>query len=126
MSKHMTLTAALLASSLASGAPISKALAQDRCAGGLTLYNGKIHTMDAKDQVVSQVAIKDGRFARVGGLAKLKPGQCVVDLKGHTVVPGLIDNHNHFILLGERPGHDTRLEAAFSIAQVQAAIRARA
>ncbi len=82
--------------------------------------------MDAKDTVVSQVAIKDGRFARVGGLAKLAPGPCVVDLKGRTVVPGLIDNHNHFILLGERPGHDARLEEAFSVAGVQAAIKARA
>ena len=121
MSGRMTLAAALLAGTMA-----VQAHAADRCADGLTLYNGKIHTMDAKDTVVSQVAIKDGRFARVGGLAKLVPGSCVVDLKGKTVVPGLIDNHNHFILLGERPGHDARLEEAFSIAQVQAAITARA
>jgi predicted amidohydrolase YtcJ len=122
MSRRMALAAALLAGA----AMASPAMAQDRCSGGLTLYNGKIHTMDAKNSVVSQVAIKDGRFARVGGLAKLVPGSCVVDLKGKTVVPGLIDNHNHFILLAERPGHDTRLEEAFSVAQVQAAIKARA
>jgi len=44
---------------------------------------------------------------------------------GRTVVPGLIDNHNHIVLLSERPGHDTRLESATSIADVQAALRAR-
>ena len=122
MSKMMALAAGLLAST----AMATGALAADRCEAGLTLYNGKIHTMDAKDTVVSQVAVKDGRFTRVGGLAKLKPGPCVMDLKGRTVVPGLIDNHNHFILLGERPGHDTRLEEAYSVADVQAAIKARA
>ena len=121
MSRKMTLAAALLASAIATGAH-----AADRCEAGLTLFNGKIHTMDAKDAVVSQVSVKDGRFARVGGLAKLAPGPCVVDLHGRTVVPGLIDNHNHFILLGERPGHDARLEEAYSVADVQAAIKARA
>ena len=121
MSNRMALAAALLASSMATGA-----MAADRCEAGLTLFNGKIHTMDAKSQVVSQVAIKDGKFVRVGGLAKLPPGPCVIDLKGKTVVPGLIDNHNHFILLGERPGHDTRLEEAYSVADVQAAVKARA
>src|SRR5262249_58436675 len=54
-------------------------------------------------------------------------GPCmrVINLGGRTAVPGLIDNHNHFLLLGLRPGHDTRLETARSIADVQAAIRAR-
>ena len=127
MSRRMALATALLAgAAMASAAPMSQAVAQDRCTDGLTFYDGRIHTMDAKDTVVSQVAIKDGRFLRVGGLAKLVPGPCVIDLKGRTAVPGLIDNHNHFILLAERPGHDTRLEEAFSVAQVQAAIRARA
>src|SRR5260370_18071099 len=48
-----------------------------------------------------------------------------IDLRGRTAVPGLVDNHNHFLLLGLRPSHDTRLETAASIADVQAAIRAR-
>lgn len=90
----------------------------------LRLTNGKIHTMDARNSVVTSVAIRDGRFAEAS--AKLDPCAKTIDLHGRTVVPGLIDNHNHFVLLGLRPGHDTRLETAFSIAQVQAAIKARA
>src|SRR3569832_784416 len=56
MSGRITLAAALLASVMA-----APAMAQDRCPGCMTLFNGKSHTMDAKDAVVSQVTIKDGK-----------------------------------------------------------------
>jgi hypothetical protein len=46
-------------------------------------------------------------------------------MRGRTVVPGLIDNHNHVVLLGLRPGHDTRLESATSIDDVLALLKAR-
>jgi hypothetical protein len=41
-------------------------------------------------------------------------------------VPGLIDNHNHIVLLGMRPGYDIRLETATSIAELQAMLKAKA
>jgi predicted amidohydrolase YtcJ len=100
----------------------------DRCAGSrdVTLVNGRIHTLDADNSVVSSVTIKDGKFAAVGHPAfGESPCMRTIDLRGRTAVPGLVDNHNHFLLLGLRPGHDTRLETAASIADVQAAIRAR-
>ena len=90
----------------------------------LRLANGRIHTMDERNSVVTSVTIRDGRFA--DSAAKLRPCARTINLRGRTVVPGLIDNHNHFVLLGLRPGHDTRLETAFSISDVQAAIKARA
>jgi hypothetical protein len=49
-----------------------------------------------------------------------------VNLKGRTVVPGIIDNHNHIVLMGNRPGFHTPLENANSIAEVQATLAARA
>ena len=93
----------------------------------LLLTNGKIHTLDAADQVVESARVIGDRFAAVGR-GKLGATRCteVVDLKGRTAVPGLIDNHNHIVLLGLRPGHDTRLESAESIADVQQTIAARA
>jgi predicted amidohydrolase YtcJ len=101
----------------------------DRCAGSrdVKLVNGKIHTLDGRNSIVSTVTIESGRFTAVGRDGTAAGGPCmrVIDLKGRTAVPGLIDNHNHIILLGLRPGHDTRLESAFSIADVQATIRAR-
>ena len=42
-----------------------------------------------------------------------------IDLRGRTVVPGIIDNHNHIVLMGNRPGRHTPLENAYSIADVQ-------
>lgn len=101
----------------------------DRCAdsGDLRLINGRIHTMDARDTVVSEVTIQSGRIAAVGApLANADPCTRTIDLEGRTAIPGLIDNHNHIVLLGLRPGYDTRLETAASIADVQAALRARA
>ena len=100
--------------------------AADRCDGArdLRLVNGHIHTMDAKNSVVSSVVIQNGRFA--DSAKKLNPCTKTIDLKGRTAVPGLIDNHNHIVLLGIRPGYDTRLENAASIADVQALLRERA
>ena len=64
-----------------------------------------------------------GRFDLSGG--KLGPCTKTINLRGRTAVPGLIDNHNHIVLLGIRPGYDTRLETAASIEDVQACHRAR-
>src|SRR5262245_66484199 len=76
--------------------------------------------------IVDSVRIVGDRFAEVG-TTLLPTSRCTrtIDLEGRTAVPGLIDNHNHIVLLGIRPGHDTRLETAASIADVQAAIKAR-
>jgi predicted amidohydrolase YtcJ len=105
------------------------ALAQDRCEGArdLRLVNGRIHTLDARDTIATEVTVQDGRFTAVGaGRGALDPCTRTIDLGGRTVVPGLIDNHNHIVLLGMRPGHDIRLETAASIADVQAMLRAKA
>lgn len=88
------------------------------------LVNGKIITMDPKNSVLSSVTIQDGRFDFSGG--KLSACTKTINLRGRTAVPGLIDNHNHIVLLGIRPGYDTRLETAASIKDVQDAIAARA
>jgi hypothetical protein len=94
----------------------------------LILVNGRIHTMDAKNRVVSAVSIKNGRFLEVGSDAKSPrgPRTRVIDLRGRTVVPGIIDNHNHFVLEGNRPGYHTPLENALSIQDVQQIYAARA
>jgi hypothetical protein len=106
-------------------AAASCAWSADRCdqARDLRITNGKIVTMDARNTVLNSVTIQNGRF--VAGGQKLSPCTKVINLRGRTAVPGLIDNHNHIVLLGIRPGYDTRLETARSIAEVQELIRSR-
>src|SRR5882724_8956261 len=94
----------------------------------IVFVNGRIHTMDDENTVVSSVSIRDGRFAEVGHAARGRHGHNtkVIDLRGRTVVPGIIDNHNHIVLMGNRPGFHTPLENAYSVTDVQQIYAARA
>src|SRR5712691_7968059 len=49
----------------------------------LTLLNGRIHTMDARNTIARAVSIKNGRFVTVGNTAPSPArGSRVIDLKG--------------------------------------------
>jgi len=86
--------------------------------GDLALVNGKIHTLDGDNTVVNKALIRDGRIVNLGGGGG--GPRTTINLKGRTVIPGLIDNHCHFIRIGQAAGYDMRrLEAAFSIEQAQ-------
>ena len=98
----------------------------DREFEGLVLTKGKIHTMDGSNRVVDEILIKNGRILEVGNKVDRHPTYKVVNLKGRTVVPGIIDNHNHIILMGNRPGYHTPLENAYSVADVQQTFATRA
>ncbi len=110
--------------------PAPAAAAQGAESGGskdeLTFVNGRIHTMDDDNSVVSSVAIRDGRFVAVGNAANPGPGSNVVNLHGRTVVPGIIESHTHFVSLANRPGyHVAQWELASNVAGVLAALAAR-
>jgi predicted amidohydrolase YtcJ len=93
----------------------------------LALVNGKIHTLDRNNTIVQSVTMRNGRFVTVGGAAPRRgAGVRIIDLKGRTAVPGIIDNHNHIVLMGNRPGYHTPLENALSIRDVQEILSARA
>ena len=70
-------------------------------AAGLILYNGNITTLDRSNPTATAVAIRDGKFVRVGrdaGVMSLAGSATrVIDLMGRRVLPGLIDNHLHII-----------------------------
>lgn len=92
----------------------------------VNLVNGRFLTMDARNRVASALAIRDGRIARVGHPAELGPCGRTMNLKGATVIPGLIDTHVHFLRCGQNPGHEVRIiETAASVAELQQMIRAR-
>jgi predicted amidohydrolase YtcJ len=91
----------------------------------LALINGKIHTMDRDNRVVSQVLIRNGRFAAVGNSVSRSGNVRTVNLMGKTVIPGIIDAHNHIVLVGNRPGWHTPLEHVFTIPDAIAELKKR-
>jgi predicted amidohydrolase YtcJ len=116
---------------IGSGLDISAAYAQAQQPAAadtrdLGFINGRIHTMDPNNRIVSQVLIRNGRFAAVGN-AVVNPGPNVrvTDLMGKTVLPGIIDAHNHIVLVGNRPGWHTPLEHVFTIPEAVAELKAR-
>jgi predicted amidohydrolase YtcJ len=92
----------------------------------MILWNGKVVTVDSAFSLAQAVAIRDGRFVAVGtndAVRKLAgPSTRLLNLGGHTVIPGLADGHLHSA--GGGPGVD--LSRTRSMEQVLQAIAARA
>ena len=67
----------------------------------LVLLDGKIVTVDAAGSTHEALAIRDGRVLALGSTAEIRrlAGAATrsVDLRGRTVIPGLIDSHLHAI-----------------------------
>jgi hypothetical protein len=88
------------------------------------LHHGKVVTVDANFSLAEAVAITDDRFTAVGpndAILKLAGKRTrTLDLQGHTVIPGLMDNHLHNA--GGGPGVD--LSRARTLQEVLDAIAA--
>jgi len=92
----------------------------------LNLVNGRIYTMDSRNTIARAVSIRNGRFVTVGNTAPGRgPNTRVIDLKGRTVVPGIIEGHIHSVSLANRPGYHTILENTTSIREIQETLAAR-
>ena len=65
------------------------------------LINGKIITLDSRSMVAMGLAVTDGRITATGSTDDVRklagPSTRVIDLRGRTVIPGLIDSHLHAI-----------------------------
>jgi len=65
------------------------------------LVNGKVVTLDARSTTQEAIAVRDGRIIAVGTTADIRklagPATRVIDARGRTVIPGLIDSHLHAI-----------------------------
>ncbi len=69
------------------------------------LVGGKIVTVDDRFTLAQALAIRDGRIVKVGATAEIEalkgPQTRVIELGGRTVIPGLIDNHAHWVRAAE-------------------------
>jgi len=84
--------------------------------------NGKIVTVDERFSVRQAVAVTDGRITATGTsaevIASAGPRAEVTDLGGATVIPGLIDNHNHFVRGTKHWRAEVRLDGVTERAEV--------
>jgi predicted amidohydrolase YtcJ len=82
------------------------------------LINGKIVTVDDQFRTVQAVAIQRDRIVAAGGndeIQKLKgPATRLIDVQGRTVIPGLIDNHAHYMRAAEYWHREVRLDGVTS------------
>ena len=94
------------------------------------LTNGQILTVDADFNIVEAIAVSGDRILAVGSteeiMAHAGPGTEVTDLDGQTVVPGLIDNHMHFVRATKDWYRHVRWDGIHSRAQALAMVAERA
>lgn len=96
----------------------------------LILINGHFHTMDKEQPEASAVLIRKGKFFQVGETADVLRHQNeqsrVIDLKNHTVIPGLNDSHIHLIRGGLNYNLELRWEGVPSVADALTMLRNQA
>ncbi|MBI4446343.1 MAG: amidohydrolase family protein [Acidobacteria bacterium] len=72
----------------------------------VVFYNAKVLTVDEKFAIAEAVAVKDGKILSVGKSADILklagPGTQRFDLKGKTVMPGIVHTHSHVNQAGEQ------------------------
>jgi hypothetical protein len=86
----------------------------------LILHNGRFTTLNRANPTASAIAIKDGKFTAVGDNADVMSlagtATKVIDLKGRSVLPGLIDNHTHVVRGGLNFNMELRWDGVRSLA----------
>ena len=103
----------------------------DRVTAELILTGGKVHTVNARNDIVKAVAVGGGRILAVGSTTDIRaltgPGTCEVPLRGGSLLPGLIDAHCHLTGLGMgMVSIDCKVPEMQSIEALQKAVYKRA
>jgi predicted amidohydrolase YtcJ len=86
------------------GILLATAMRAQQTAPDVILSNGKIITVDERFTIAQAVAIRGDRIVAVGTTADINrlagAGTRRIDLRGRSVMPGLIDNHMHVVRAG--------------------------
>ena len=127
-----TLTVVVVGLLVAGAASVSmrSARAQGAITADLILSNGKIVTVDDRFTIAQAVAIKGNRIVAIGTNQEMDrlapPNARRINLRGRTVIPGLIDNHNHLLRAGNTWQLELRWDGVYSRKKAIEMLRARA
>src|SRR5262249_19071814 len=118
---HSSVRSALVVAAVALAPVAAPAQSAD-----IVLVNGKIVTVDDRFTIAEALATSGKRLAAAGTTADIEnlrgPATRVIDLNRRTVIPGLIDNHSHWIRAAEHnelrfDGVTTRAQALKLLAE---------
>jgi predicted amidohydrolase YtcJ len=94
------------------------------------LRNGKVVTVDDRFSIAQAIAIRGERVLATGTDAEMSKlagaATRTIDLAGRMVIPGLIDNHAHFLRAAEYWHREVRLDGVASRRQALEMIAAKA
>jgi predicted amidohydrolase YtcJ len=92
----------------------------------LVLTNGRIYTVDERNPVADAMAVRGSHILAVGRASDVEslagPGTKRVNLRGRTVIPGLIDSHLHLLSFGLTLS-EVSLQAAASVEEAVDLVR---
>jgi len=95
----------------------------------LILLHGEVLSVDAHDTVAQAIAIRRGVILKTGSDAEIQALAAtdahVIDLKGHTATPGLIDTHAHIAEGGVDELYGVKLSDATSVAEIAERVRTK-
>lgn len=86
--------------------------------GSLVLADGDFWTNDTRQPTVRAVGIRDGLIVATGDVGSVRrrlPSAEVIDMKGATIVPGLIDSHTHVVRGGRSYTAELRWDGVTSL-----------
>ena len=99
------LVSLIVVGTVVGAASTSAQSARPAAGADLILLNGEVLTMDSAKPVARALAIRGDKLVAVGSDKEVRPWRTastqVVDLRGKTVIPGLIDSHVHAIRGGQ-------------------------
>ena len=82
------------------------------------LSNGRVLTVDENFNIVEAIALDGDRILATGTTDEMAalagPDTVIMDLEGRTVIPGLIDNHVHYIRTVQRWHQQARIDGVAS------------
>src|SRR5262249_24125320 len=97
----------------------------------LIFVGGRLHTVDAQNNIAEALAVAGERILAVGSNAEVRAlaglSTRVVELRGRSLLPGLIDAHCHLVGVGAaRNAIDCKAPGMGSIRELAEAVRERA